>query len=97
MAGVDFFPGRRLVTALAANPQLVLVGFRVGVTVLAVARRRLVLLRGMTALAAHRRVLAFQSPAVFGLGIVVVEADLAGRVVACLAAEAQAAAVGVVF
>ncbi len=51
----------------------------------------------MTALASHRRVLAIEVPAVFDLGIVVVETDLASRVVARLAAESQAALMCVVL
>lgn len=51
----------------------------------------------MTALASYRRVLAIEVPAVFDLGIVVVKADLAGWVVARLAAQSQAALVCVVL
>lgn len=66
-------------------------------TFLTLRRRWLVLLRRMAALAANRHVFSVELPAIFGLRIVVIEAILSRRAVACLAVESEAAPVRVVL
>lgn len=72
-------------------------GEGIGVTALTFGGGGLVLLGWVAADAAHKLVFAIELEAIGRFGIVVIEGDLAGRTVAALALETQAAIVRVVF